>query len=85
MTNVSESSTNHIFHDWRQDLSMAGSGPPFETAFYVARVTITTNLTEIVKTVSFTRSEIFTILLYTLPLLYCIGYLIAVTNSSVWC
>lgn len=53
MTNVSESSTNHIFHDWRQDLSMAGSGPPFETAFYVARVTITTNLTEIVKTVSF--------------------------------
>ncbi|XP_075990168.1 uncharacterized protein LOC142985805 [Anticarsia gemmatalis] len=45
-----ESNTNHIFNDWRQDLSMAGTGPPFETAFYVARVTVTTNLTEIVKT-----------------------------------
>ncbi|CAB3258929.1 unnamed protein product [Arctia plantaginis] len=45
-----KSTTNDIFHDWRQDLSMTGSGPPFETAFYVARVIITTNLTEIVKT-----------------------------------
>lgn len=47
---VNKSSTNNqIFNDWREDVSMASSGAPFATAFYVARVAVTTNLTEIVK------------------------------------
>nr|XP_049698753.1 uncharacterized protein LOC110374658 [Helicoverpa armigera] len=41
---------SQIFNDWRQDLSMVGFGPPFETAFYVAKVTVTSNFTDIVKT-----------------------------------
>ncbi|KAH9640560.1 hypothetical protein HF086_000504, partial [Spodoptera exigua] len=41
---------SQIFNDWRQDLSMVGLGPPFETAFYIAKVSVTTNFTEVVKT-----------------------------------
>ncbi|KAF9795564.1 hypothetical protein SFRURICE_004936 [Spodoptera frugiperda] len=41
---------SQIFNDWRQDLSMVGFGPPFETAFYIAKVSVTTNFTEVVKT-----------------------------------
>ncbi|KAJ8734380.1 hypothetical protein PYW07_014931 [Mythimna separata] len=42
-------SRSQIFNDWREDLSMVGSGPPFDTAFYVAKIAVTTNFTDIVK------------------------------------
>ncbi|XP_026727453.1 uncharacterized protein LOC113493675 [Trichoplusia ni] len=48
-TQRKNTSASQIFNDWRQDVSMAGSGPPFETAFYVARIVLSTNLTELIK------------------------------------
>ncbi|CAG9783363.1 unnamed protein product [Diatraea saccharalis] len=45
-----ESSGSQIFSEWRQDVSMSGLSPPFDTAFYTVRVSVTSNLQDIVKT-----------------------------------
>ncbi|RVE48459.1 hypothetical protein evm_006895, partial [Chilo suppressalis] len=45
-----KSGGSQIFNEWRSDVSMSGLGPPFDTAFYTVRVSITSNLQEIVKT-----------------------------------
>ncbi|XP_052758807.1 uncharacterized protein LOC113522871 [Galleria mellonella] len=45
-----KSSGSQIFSEWRQDVSMSGSSPPFETGFYVTRLTVTTDLPQVVKT-----------------------------------
>ncbi|XP_028029724.1 uncharacterized protein LOC114242670 [Bombyx mandarina] len=45
-----KSSSSQIFSEWRQDVSMTGSGPPFRAAFYTVRVSVTSELPEIVKT-----------------------------------
>lgn len=44
--------SSQIFSEWRQDVSMTGFGPPFDTAFYTVRVSVSSELPEIVKTVS---------------------------------
>ncbi|CAK1547990.1 unnamed protein product [Leptosia nina] len=41
---------SQIFSEWRQDVSMSGLGPPFDTAFYNVRMSVTTDLPEIIKT-----------------------------------
>ncbi|XP_022113117.2 nose resistant to fluoxetine protein 6-like [Pieris rapae] len=41
---------SQIFSEWRQDVSMSGLGPPFDTAFYNVRMKVTTDLHEIIKT-----------------------------------
>ncbi|KAJ2946753.1 hypothetical protein O0L34_g12813 [Tuta absoluta] len=41
---------SQIFSDWRQDVSMIGLGPPFDTAFYTVRLVVTTDLHDIVRT-----------------------------------
>ncbi|XP_060810433.1 O-acyltransferase like protein [Amyelois transitella] len=45
-----KSSGSQIFSEWRQDVSMSGSGPPFATAFYTVRLSVQTDVKEIVKT-----------------------------------
>ncbi|CAH0722126.1 unnamed protein product, partial [Brenthis ino] len=43
-------SGSQIFSEWRQDVSVSGLGPPFDTAFYNVRMSVSTNLSDIVKT-----------------------------------
>ncbi|KPJ20289.1 Nose resistant to fluoxetine protein 6 [Papilio machaon] len=43
-------SDGSILAEWRDDVSMSGSGPPFATAFYNARLLITTDQQQLVKT-----------------------------------
>ncbi|XP_037300557.1 nose resistant to fluoxetine protein 6 [Manduca sexta] len=50
LKNRNKSSGSQIFSEWRQDVSMTGYGPPFETAFYTVRVTVTTDMHDVVKT-----------------------------------
>ncbi|XP_045507641.1 nose resistant to fluoxetine protein 6-like isoform X2 [Colias croceus] len=49
-SNSNRSSGSQIFNDWRQDVSMSGLGPPFDTAFYNVRMAVTTDLHDIIKT-----------------------------------
>ncbi|XP_050357306.1 uncharacterized protein LOC126777978 [Nymphalis io] len=48
--NPNRSADSQIFSEWRQDVSVTGLGPPFETAFYNVRMSVSSNLTDIVKT-----------------------------------
>ncbi|XP_034841069.1 nose resistant to fluoxetine protein 6-like [Maniola hyperantus] len=48
--NRNRSSGSQIFTDWRQDVSVSGLGPPFETAFYNVRMSISSDLPDIVRT-----------------------------------
>ncbi|XP_013167311.1 PREDICTED: uncharacterized protein LOC106117508 [Papilio xuthus] len=43
-------SDGSILAEWRDDVSMSGSGPPFATAFYNARLLITTDQHQLIKT-----------------------------------
>ncbi|KAL4703979.1 hypothetical protein ACJJTC_000365 [Scirpophaga incertulas] len=43
-------SGSQIFSDWRQDVSVSGLGPPFDTAFYTVRVSVTSPAPDIVRT-----------------------------------
>ncbi|KAM3957019.1 LOW QUALITY PROTEIN: uncharacterized protein ACR2FA_008954 [Aphomia sociella] len=45
-----KSSGSQIFSEWRQDVSVSGSSPPFDTSFYVTRLSVTTDLADVVKT-----------------------------------
>ncbi|OWR49275.1 hypothetical protein KGM_215307 [Danaus plexippus plexippus] len=44
------SSGSQIFSEWRQDVSVTGDGPPFSTAFFNVRMTVSTDVAEIIKT-----------------------------------
>ncbi|XP_050663607.1 nose resistant to fluoxetine protein 6-like isoform X2 [Leptidea sinapis] len=44
------SAGSQIFNEWRQDVSMTGLGPPFDTAFYNVKMSVTTDLHEIIRT-----------------------------------
>ncbi|XP_049887936.1 uncharacterized protein LOC126382208 [Pectinophora gossypiella] len=48
--NNNKSKSSQIFSEWREDVSMTGLGPPFETAFYTVRLTVSTDLTDIIRT-----------------------------------
>lgn len=60
---VSGSGGSQIFSEWRQDVSMSGLDPPFDTAFYNVRMSVTTDLHEIIKTVSIIFQSICLIIL----------------------
>lgn len=49
---VTESGGSQIFSEWRQDVSVSGLGPPFETSFYTVRLVVTTDMSDLVRTVS---------------------------------
>ncbi|KAJ0180859.1 hypothetical protein K1T71_002944, partial [Dendrolimus kikuchii] len=48
--NLNKTTGSQIFNEWRQDVSMSGYGPPFETGFYTVRVSVTTDVQELIKT-----------------------------------
>ncbi|XP_063828563.1 uncharacterized protein LOC135077950 [Ostrinia nubilalis] len=45
-----KSSGSQIFSEWRQDVSMSGFGPPFQAAFYTVRISVTSDIEDIVST-----------------------------------
>ncbi|XP_052737109.1 nose resistant to fluoxetine protein 6-like [Bicyclus anynana] len=48
--NHNRSGGSQIFSEWRQDVSVTGLGPPFDTAFYNVRMSVSTDLPDIVRT-----------------------------------